>query len=79
MNILITGANNYIAHDLINFFSDKKSNKIIATYKKKIKKIKKKNQQKHMRKIKKIKKNHLKIKKNQKKSKKNQKNHRFKP
>jgi len=43
MNILITGANNYIAHDLINFFSDKKSNKIIATYKKKIKKIKKKN------------------------------------
>ena len=25
MNILITGANNYIAYDLINFFSDKSS------------------------------------------------------
>ena len=26
MNILITGANNYIAKDLINFFSKKKTN-----------------------------------------------------
>jgi nucleoside-diphosphate-sugar epimerase len=43
MNILITGANNYIARDLINFFSEKKSNNIIATFKRKIKKIKKKN------------------------------------
>ena len=42
MNILISGANNYIATDLINFFSRNKNNKIIATYKKKIKKIKKK-------------------------------------
>ena len=41
MNILISGANNYIAKDLINFFSRNKNNKIIATYKKKIKKIKK--------------------------------------
>jgi nucleoside-diphosphate-sugar epimerase len=43
MNILITGANNYIARDLIDFFSEEKSNNIIATFKKKIKKIKKKN------------------------------------
>lgn len=43
MNILITGANNYIARDLINFFSEEKSNNVIATFKKKIKKIKKKN------------------------------------
>jgi len=43
MIFLITGANNYIAHDLINFFSENKSNKIIGSYKKKIKKIKKKN------------------------------------
>jgi len=42
MNILITGANNYISRDLIKFFSKEKSNNIIATFKKKIKKIKKK-------------------------------------
>ena len=43
MIFLVTGANNYIARDLINFFSENKSNKIIGSYKKKIKKIKKKN------------------------------------
>lgn len=43
MNILITGANNYISRDLIKFFSKEKSNNIIATFRKKIKKIKKKN------------------------------------
>jgi|688.fasta_scaffold164691_2 nucleoside-diphosphate-sugar epimerase len=43
MNILITGANNYIAKDLINFFSKKKTNYIIATYRKKVQKLIKKN------------------------------------
>ena len=43
MNILITGANNYIAKDLISLFAKNKANRIIATYKKKIVKIKKGN------------------------------------
>ena len=43
MRLLITGSNNYIAKDLIHFFSQNKKNEIIASYNKKKPKLKNKN------------------------------------